>query len=61
MNLRMSKLQLKHNTKFEGVFLSMLLRLATKALPVLLGGIATGALSGAVEKAVSGNGLFFTV
>ena len=36
----------------------MLMRLATKALPVLLGGIATGALSGAVEKAVSGNGLF---
>ena len=58
ITLRMSKLQVKHNTKFEGGFLSMLLRLATKALPVLLGGIATGALSGAVEKAVSGNGLF---
>ena len=52
---RMSKLQVKHNTKFEGGFLSMLLRLATKALPVLLGGIATDALSGAVEKVVSGN------
>ena len=58
MTIRMSKKQVRHNTKFEGGFLSMLMRLATKALPVLLGGIATGALSGAVEKAVSGNGLF---
>ena len=58
MTVRMSRKQVRHNTKFEGGFLSMLMRLATKALPVLLGGIATGALSGAVEKAVSGNGLF---
>ena len=35
----------------------MLMKLATKALPVLLGGVATGVLSCAVEKAVSGNGL----
>ena len=56
--VRMSKRQVKYNTKFEGGFLSMLLKLATKALPVLLGGLATGVLSGAVEKAVSGNGLF---
>ena len=58
MTIRMSKRQVKHNTEFEGGFLSMLMSLARKALPVLLGGIATGALSGAVEKAVSGNGLF---
>ena len=32
------------------------MKLARKALPVLLGGVATGALSGAVERAVSGNG-----
>ena len=56
--IRMSKKQVKSNVQFEGGFLSMLMKLATKALPVLLGGIATGALSGAVEKAVSGNGLF---
>ena len=36
----------------------MLMKVATKALPALLGGITTGALSGAVEKAVSSNGLF---
>ena len=58
MTVRMSRRQVKHNTKFEGGFLSMLLNLASKALPVLLGGVATGVLSGAVERAVSGNGLF---
>ena len=49
---------MRHNVKVKGGFLRMLMNLAKKALPVLLGGIATGALSGAVEKAVSGNGLF---
>ena len=58
MTVRMSRKQVKSNVKFEGGFLSMLMKLATKALPVLLGGVATGVLSGAVEKAVSGNGLF---
>ena len=58
MTIRMSRKQVKKNVKFEGGFLSMLMNLATKALPVLLGGLATGVLSGAVEKAVSGNGLF---
>ena len=36
----------------------MLMRLATKALPTLLGGLTTGLLGGLVEKAVTGNGLF---
>ena len=58
ITLRMSRKQVKQNVQFEGGFLSTLLRLATKALPTLLGGLATGVLSGAVEKAVSGNGLF---
>ena len=35
----------------------MLAGLATKALPTLLGGVATGLLSGTVEKAVGGHGL----
>ena len=58
ITLRMSRKQVKQNVQFEGGFLSMLMRLATRALPTLLGGLATGVLSGAVEKAVSGNGLF---
>ena len=58
LTIRMSRKQVKHNVKFEGGFLSMLMKLATRALPALLGGLATGIISGAVEKAVSGNGLF---
>lgn len=58
MTIRMSKRQVTHNRAFKGGFLSMLMKLATKALPVLLGGVATGALSGLVERGVSGNGLF---
>ena len=58
MTIRMSRKQVRHNVKVKGGFLRMLMNLAKKALPVLLGGIATGALSGAVEKAVSGNVLF---
>ena len=58
MTIRMSRKHVRHNAKVKGGFLRMLMSLAKKALPVLLGGIATGALSGAVEKAVSGNGLF---
>ena len=58
MTIRMSKRQVKHNTEFEGGFLSTLLNFATKALPVLLTGAASGLLSGVLDKAVSGNGLF---
>ena len=36
----------------------MLLRLPSKALPTLLGGLATGLLSAGVEKAIGGNGLY---
>ena len=36
----------------------MLAGLAAKALPTLLGGLATGLLSGAVKKAVSARGLY---
>ena len=36
----------------------MLMKLATKALPTLLGGLATGVISSGVEKAIAGNGLF---
>ena len=56
--IRMSRKQTRANIKFEGGFLSMLMKLATRALPTLLGGLATGLISSGVEKAVSGNGLF---
>ena len=36
----------------------MLASLAARVLPSLLGGLATGLVSGAVEKAVSGSGLY---
>ena len=58
VSIQMSQRQVKQNVQFEGGFLGALMKLATRALPVLLGGVATGVLSGAVEKAVSGNGLF---
>ena len=58
ISLRFSKKQVKANTEFEGGFLSMLMRLATKALPALLSGLATGVISSGVEKAIGGNGLF---
>ena len=57
-NIKMSKRQLRANVMFEGGFLSMLAGLAARALPTLLTGLASGAISGAVEKAIIGNGLY---
>ena len=58
LTIRMSLKQVKANVKHEGGFLATLMKLAKKALPTLLGGLATGLLSGTVERAISGNGLF---
>ena len=58
LTIRMSQKQAKANIKFEGGFLGMLMKLATKALPTLLGGLATGLISSGVEKAVGGDGLY---
>ena len=58
LTLRLRKKQVEANVEKEGGFLSMLMKLATKALPVLLGGLATGVISSGVEKAIGGNGLF---
>ena len=58
LTIRMSRKQVRANVKFEGGFLSTILKLATKVLPTLLGGLATGLVSAGVEKAVSGRGLF---
>ena len=48
----------KANVQHQGCFLYMLADLAAKALPTILGGLATGLVSGAVDKAVGGNGLY---
>ena len=58
VTLRLSRKQVRANVETEGGFLSMLMRLATKVLPVLLSGLATGAISSGVEKVIAGNGLF---
>ena len=58
LTVRMSLKQVKHNVQFEGGFLSMLMRLATKALPTLLTGLAGSAIAPSVEKAITGDGLF---
>ena len=42
----------------EGGFLGMLAGLASRFLPSLLGGLATGIISAGVEKAVKGHGIF---
>ena len=56
--VRLSSKQVQANLKHEGGFLGMLAALAARVLPTLLGGLATGLVSGAVEKAVSGRGLY---
>ena len=69
LNIYLSKKQVKANVQHEGGFLSMLaglaaralptlIGLASKALPHILGGLTTGLVSGAVDKAVFGNGLY---
>ena len=58
LNIHLSKKQAKANVQHHGGFLGMLAGLGAKALPALLGGLATGLVSGAVEKAVGGRGLY---
>ena len=58
--LRFSRKQVRANIQHEGGFLSILASLAAKALPALLGGLATGVISGTVEKAISGSGLYLS-
>ena len=58
----MRRKQIDANTKHEGGFLSLLAGLATKVLPVLLGGLASGVISGGIERAITskkkGDGFF---
>ena len=58
----MRRKQIDANTKHEGGFLSLLAGLASKVLPVLLGGLASGVISGGIERAITskkkGDGFF---
>ena len=54
VSIRFSKKQVAANVQHQGGFLGMLAGLATKALPTLLGGVASGLLS----KAIGGDGLY---
>ena len=56
--VNLSSKQVKANVQHSCGFLGMLAGLAAKALPVLLGGLTTGLISGGIEKAIGGNGLY---
>ena len=57
--IRLSRTQVQKNKKHQGGFLSFLAGLASKALPALAKGVATGLLSGAADKVLNGgDGLY---
>ena len=58
VTIHFSKRQVQANVQHHGGFLGMLAGLAARALPSLLGGLATGLVSGAVKHAVGGDGLY---
>ena len=58
VHIYMSRQQLKRNHVFKGGFLSLLTGLVARALPSLLTGLASGVISGVVEKSIKGSGLF---
>ena len=58
LRINLSRKQVRANVKHDGGFLGTLIGLATKALPTILGGLATGLISGGVEKAITGKGLY---
>ena len=59
--LRFSRKQIRANSVHEGGFLATLLSMASKVLPPLLTGLASGVIGGLAEKAItSGSGLFLS-
>ena len=59
LTIWMSRKQVCANVKVEGDFLGTLLFLVSRVLPTLFGGLATGLISGGVERAIKGgNGLY---
>ena len=60
ITLRFSRKQIQANVQHEGGFLSAILSVASKVLPTLLTGLASGVIGGLAEKAIgkSGSGLY---
>jgi len=58
--LRFSRKQVRANVKHEGGFLGALMSMASKFLPTILTGLASGVIGGLAEKAIgkSGSGLY---
>ena len=58
--LRFSRKQVQANVKHDGGFLSAIMSVASKVLPTLLTGLASGVIGGLAEKAIakSGSGLY---
>ena len=57
--MRFSRKQVRANVQHEGGFLSAIMSIASKVLPTLLTGLASGLISGVAEKAITkGSGLF---
>ena len=58
--LRFSRKQVRANVQHEGGFLSAIMSMASKVLPTLLTGLASGLIGGLAERAVtkSGSGLY---
>lgn len=54
----MRRKQIESNLQHEGGFLPILAGLAAKFVPAALGALASGALSGGIEKLIRGNGFF---
>ena len=53
ITLRFSRRQVRANVKHEGGFLTALMSMASKVLPTLLTGLASGVIGGLAEKAIS--------
>ena len=60
ITLRFSRKQVQANVQHEGGFLSAIMSVASKVLPTLLTGLASGLIGGLAEKAItkSGSGLY---
>ena len=60
ITLRFSRKQVRANVQHESGFLSAILSVASKVLPTLLTGLASGVIGGLAEKAISksGSGLY---
>ena len=56
--IRMSARQVAKNVSYTESFLGVLASLAARALPTILTGLTTGLLSGGLNKAISGDGLY---